>query len=311
MDTQSPIAFKDSLKSWDTENWLDRIFYRPVGFKIAMLLKSTSITPNVVTIISIFVGVGGCLLFYPDNNLAVNLLGFLLLVCGNILDCVDGQLARITGIKSKIGRILDGFCGDIWFLTFYTVICCRLINSNDIILSAYGFHWGWWIFLIALVSAYSHFNQAAMIDYYKTLHLHFMKGGKNSEFENAASVKNNYNALTWGKEPISKFFLRLYYIYTLNQERRTPELHRYINRLHAEYPDGFPEGKIAEFRAESLKMMPLLDCFTFNARSIVILVTLLLDVEWFYFVCEILVFNPLLWFTIHRHEKMCRNLNHD
>lgn len=309
MTTQSKITFKDSLKSWDTENWLDRIFYRPIGFRIALLLKSTPVTPNAITIISIFVGMLGCALFYPDDSLTTNIIGFGFLVFANILDCVDGQLARITGIKSKIGRILDGFCGDIWFLTFYTTLCLRLMHGNDRILSQYGIEWGWWIFLIALVSAYSHFNQAAMIDYYKTLHLHFLKGGKNSEFENAATVKNNYLSLSWSREPIAKFFLKLYYIYTLNQEQRTPELQRYINRLHETYQDGFPQSEIDKFRAESLKMMPLLDSFTFNARSIVMLVTLLLDVEWFYFFCEIILLNPLLGFAIHRHEKMCRNLN--
>jgi hypothetical protein len=311
MDTKSSITFKDSLKSWDTENWLDRVFYRPIGFQIALLLKSTPVTPNIITIISIFVGMIGCILFYPDDNLAINLIGFGFLVFANILDCVDGQLARITGIKSKIGRILDGFCGDIWFLTFYTTICLRLIHGNDRILSAYGYEWGWWVFLIALISAYSHFNQAAMIDYYKTLHLHFLKGGKDSEFENADSVKEHFQSLSWKKEPVEKFFLKLYHIYTLNQERKTPELQRYIKRLHETYPNGLPEDKIVEFRSESLKMMPLLDCFTFNARSIVMLVTLLLDVEWFYFVCEIVILNPLLGFAINRHEKMCRSLNQD
>jgi hypothetical protein len=310
MNTQSPITFKDSLKSWDTENWLDRVFYRPLGFRIALLLKSTPITPNAITVISIFVGVGACLLFYPADSLLINLVGFLLLVFANILDCVDGQLARITGIKSKIGRILDGFCGDIWFLTFYTVISLRLLHGNDRILSPLGFNWGWWVFLIALVSAYSHFNQAAMVDYYKTLHLHFLKGGKDSEFEDAASVKKHFQTLDWKKEPVSKAFLKLYHIYTLNQERKTPELQRYIHRMHADYPDGlFPEEQVSAFREKSLKMMPLLDSFTFNARSIVILATLVLNVEWFYFACEIIVLNPLLSFAIHRHERMCLSLN--
>jgi hypothetical protein len=309
MDTQTPVTFKDSLKSWDTENWLDRKFYRPVGFQIALLLRSTPITPNAITIISIFVGMGGVMLFYPAN-ITINLLGFSLLVFANILDCVDGQLARITGIKSKIGRILDGFCGDIWFLTFYITICLRLINGDDGISSSFlDIKWEWWVFFIALASAYSHFNQAALIDYYKTLHLHFLKGGKNSEFENSLSVKENYNAISWKKEPASKIFLKLYHIYTLNQERKTPELQLYIKRLQKDYPDGYPQERIDEFREKSLKMMPLLDSFTFNARSIVMLLSLLLNVVWLYFLCEILVLNPLLSFAIHRHEKMCHRLN--
>jgi hypothetical protein len=297
MSTQSKISFNDSLKSWDTENWLDRVFYRKVGFKIALLLKNTKITPNAITIISIFVGIGAMLLFYPDNQLWINLIGFALLVCANILDCVDGQLSRITGIKSEIGRILDGFCGDLWFLAFYTVITMRLINSEG---------WGWWVILIAVVSALSHFNQAGMIDLYKTMHLHFLKGGKNSELDSAKSVKARIEKTT---SPVSRVLMKLYYFYTWNQERKTPQMRKYVDNMDAAYPDGYPEDKIAAFREKSLKMMPLLDCFTFNTRSIVMLATLVLNVEWLYFAVEILVLNPLLVVAIRRHERMCSELN--
>jgi len=299
MSKPTSISFKDSLKSWDTENYLDRYFYRPIGFKLAMLLSKTAVTPNAITIISIFVGAGACLLFYPDDNLTINLLGFLLLVIANIMDCVDGQLARITGIKSEIGRILDGFCGDIWFLTFYTVITLRLINSEG---------WGWWTILIALLSAYSHFNQAGMVDYYKTLHLHFLKGGRNSEFTTSMALSQKYHALTW-KKPVAKIFMKLYFIYTLNQENNTPQLRKYINQMNETYPEGYPDKEIAAFRTKSLRLMPLLDSFTFNTRSLVMLATLILNVEWLYFAVEILVFNPLLIIAILHHEKMCKALN--
>jgi phosphatidylglycerophosphate synthase len=238
-------------------------------------------------------------MFYPDNQLLINLIGFSLLIFANILDCVDGQLARITGIKSEIGRILDGFCGDIWFLTFYSVITLRLINSEG---------WGWWTILIAIASALSHFYQAGMVDFYKTFHLHMIKGGKNSEFENTTSIKVKYKELTWKKSPVSKLFMKLYYFYTWNQEMKTPMLRRYINRMNTNYPNGYPEDEIVKFRKKSLKLMPMLDGLTFNARSIVMLATLLLNLEWLYFAIEILIFNPLLVFVINRHEKMCFDL---
>lgn len=102
--------YEASLKSIETENKIDRIFYRPIGFRIARMLRGTGITPNMITVISIFVGAAVGFMFYHDN-LTYNICGILLLVFANILDCVDGQLARLTGIKSAIGRILDGFAG--------------------------------------------------------------------------------------------------------------------------------------------------------------------------------------------------------
>lgn len=48
--------YEASLKSIETENIVDRIFYRPIGFQIARSLRNTGITPNMVTVVSIFVG---------------------------------------------------------------------------------------------------------------------------------------------------------------------------------------------------------------------------------------------------------------
>ena len=56
--------YEASLKSIETENLVDRIFYRPIGFQIARALRGTGITPNMVTVISIFVGAAAGFLFY-------------------------------------------------------------------------------------------------------------------------------------------------------------------------------------------------------------------------------------------------------
>ena len=204
----------------------------------------------------------------------------------------------MTGIKSELGRILDGFCGDLWFLTFYTVMTIRLISGDG---------WGWWAIVVALISAYSHFNQAGMVDYYKTLHLHFLKGGKNSEFSSTDDLREKYKSLTWSK-PVSKILMKFYFIYTLNQEIKAPALRSYLKQLNQTYPTGYPETVVSSFRFKSLKLMPLLDTFTFNTRSLMMLVTLILNVEWIYFAVEILVFNPLLYLSIYRHEKMCASM---
>ena len=56
--------------------------------------------------------------------------------------------------------------------------------------------------------------------------------------------------------------------------------------------------------------MPLLDSMTFNTRSLVMILSLVLQLEWVYFVFEIILLNILLWISVGRHEKMCKLLNH-
>ncbi len=50
--------YQASLKSADTEEHIDIYFYRPIGYQWARFFRMLHVTPNVVTILSIFHGCG-------------------------------------------------------------------------------------------------------------------------------------------------------------------------------------------------------------------------------------------------------------
>ena len=116
--------YRKSLKSMDTEEHIDLAFYRPIGFMWARLAARVGVTPNAITIASIFLGVGAGILFYYPQ-LWINVIGMLLLVWANSFDSADGQLARLTKQYSRLGRILDGLSGDFWFAAIYIAIVLR------------------------------------------------------------------------------------------------------------------------------------------------------------------------------------------
>lgn len=283
--------YEASLKSIETENVIDRIFYRPIGFRIARMLRGTGITPNMVTVVSIFVGAAVGLLFYQDD-LYYNICGILLLICANILDCVDGQLARLTGIKSAIGRILDGFAGDIWFASIYVGFAVRLSNE-------YGTNL---FFILAVLSGMSHLVQANITDYYKTLHLYFISKDKGAEFQSLEQVEARHKAMRYG---VNKFFYFLYRWYTMLQVKATPVLQRMLRSLRERYGDDIPEDIRLDFRKRSRALMRYIDLLTFNGRTIVMFVIVLTGQVWAYFLYEILVLNIVLVFVSRRHERMC------
>lgn len=283
--------YEASLKSIETENVVDRAFYRPIGFRIARMLRGTGITPNMVTVISIFVGAAVGFMFYHDN-LIYNICGILLLVFANILDCVDGQLARLTGIKSAIGRILDGFAGDIWFASIYIGFALRL--SHD-----YGTDW---FFALAVLSGISHLVQANITDYYKTLHLYFISKDKGAEFQTLEQVIARHKEMKMG---INKAFYFLYRGYTLLQVNATPMLQRMLQSLHTKYGDDIPENVRVAFRKQSCQLMHYIDLLTFNGRTIVMFIVVLIGEVWIYFLYEIIVLNIVLLLAMHKHEKMC------
>ncbi|MDR1406584.1 MAG: CDP-alcohol phosphatidyltransferase family protein [Tannerella sp.] len=288
--------FEASLKSVETENVVDLYFYRPIGFQIARALRNTHITPNMITVLSIFVGVGTGVLFYFDS-LILSLTGILLLVFANILDCVDGQLARLTGVKSEIGRILDGVAGDIWFLTIYVCLALRLTNT---------YHTAWF-FLPAFIAGMSHLLQANITDYYKTVHLYFVSQEKGGEFHNLEQVRCKQKTV---KNGLQKVFLFLYEGYTGLQENMTPALQALMKNLRTKYGDGVPENIRLDFRRKSCKLMKCcIDFLTFNGRTFVLFVVVLTDYIWIYFIYEAVILNIILFNGIRMHERMCRKIN--
>ncbi len=283
--------YEASLKSIETENFVDRIFYRPIGFRIARLLRNTGITPNMVTIISIFVGVSVGFMFY-HTDIRYNIYGILLLIFANILDCVDGQLARFTGIKSAIGRILDGIAGDLWFASIYIGLALRLSHQ-------FGTYW---FFALAVLAGLSHLMQANITDYYKTLHLYFISKEKGAEFQTLEQTKAQHKKT---KPGINKAFYLLYSTYTLLQVKATPTLQKMLHNLHAKYGDDIPEDIRLEFRRKSKQLMPYIDLMTFNGRTIIMFIVILSGQVWIYFLYEIIVLNIVLFIVMKKHEKMC------
>ena len=296
-------SYKDSLKSLDTEEHIDLFFYRPIGYAWACLAKKLGITPNAITIASIFLGIGAGIAFY-FNDLWVNVVGMLLLVWANSFDSADGQLARMTKQYSPLGRILDGMSGDIWFITIYLCICLRE-NATSAFFSEHP----WLIWLIASVSGICHAKQAAMADYYRQFHLFFLKGKEGSELDSTEDLAAKFRQMPWKDNFWRKLVLFFYKNYTANQELTAPAMQSLRRELRKCFPDGhYTESFRSTFRRMSLPLMKYTNILSFNWRCIALFVSLFAGMPWLYFIFELTVLNSLLVFMIVRHEKICRSL---
>lgn len=294
-------AYLESLKSLDTEEGIDLVFYRPIGYAWACLAKRLGVTPNVITIASIFIGIGaGVAFYYPQ--MWINVIGMLLLVWANSFDSADGQLARMTKQYSRLGRILDGLSGDFWFAAIYIAICLRE-NVTSPFFSAH--HWVIWT--VAVAAGICHAKQAAMADYYRQFHLYFLKGEAGSELETASILKERLAQLSWSKNFWKKMTLTVYTNYTVQQEATAPAMQRLRAALTRRFPDGvIPQTFRDDFRAASLPLMKYTNILSFNWRCIALFVSLFLQMPWLYFAFELIVLNGLLIYMVLRHESICR-----
>lgn len=293
--------YRDTLKSMDTEEHIDLAFYRPIGYAWACLAKKLGVTPNAITIASIFLGIGAGIAFY-FNDMWINVAGMLLLVWANSFDSADGQLARMTRQYSRIGRILDGLSGDLWFATIYVAICLRENYSSEFFMAH-----PWLIWVIAVVTGICHAKQAAMADYYRQFHLYFLKGEEGSELENANNLKKKLAELSWSRNFWKKLTMTFYTNYTVNQEATTRSMQELRAELRRRFPDGVvPQSFRDAFRIKSLPLMKYTNILSFNWRTIALFTSLFLQMPWLYFAFELTVLNILLIYMVIRHEKICK-----
>ena len=65
-EKETKPSLESTLKSMDTEEFIDIHFYRPIGYRWALLFRRLGISPNSVTIASIFIGIASGICFYPE-----------------------------------------------------------------------------------------------------------------------------------------------------------------------------------------------------------------------------------------------------
>ena len=316
-----------TYKSNDTEEWLDRVWTRPIGYLWAKFFERLGVHPNVVTVLSMIIGASAAIFFAHGSyrtegttGLVYNIIGVLLLAWANFYDSADGQLARMTGKKTQLGRILDGAASDVWFIPIYCALTWRFYlhhtmefqwlgvadTSQNAILGAIC------MFIIALYSGFHcHAGQCALADYYRQIHLYFLNGKAGSELDNSAQQQQLYDETPWTGNVLWKTFLKTYVNYTKNQERRTPHFQQLMQCLHDKYGgvENIPQSFREEFRRFSLPIMPMTNILTFNTRAIALYLFCLLDIPWIYFIFEIVVMSALCGYMRHKHEALCGQLS--
>lgn len=186
-----------SIKSFDTEEKLDLYFYRPVGFLIAKAAWALGMSPTMLTVIGLALGIGSGFFFYRNETNQSLVIASILLVFAGVFDSSDGQLARMGGKSTKLGLVLDGLCDNLVFASAY-------IGSILTMIPPWSAATLW---PIAFFAGFCHSFQSAMLDYYNREYLFFGCGKLNNGYWNetlseARSAKSSASSreerLFWG-----------------------------------------------------------------------------------------------------------------
>ena len=183
--------YKKTLKPRETEEYINAVFFRPVGFLLVLLVRKINFSPNYYTIVSLMCGLasGYC---FARGQLTV---GALLLVTMISFDCADGQLARLKNTFSKSGKMLDGVADIISY------------NAMLLGLAYYQYHRFPFFFLVAVAAFFTLGLNTLFYDQFKNQWINFLHGSYGDKVEALDSLREQFGEA----RGLSKAALFLYY----------------------------------------------------------------------------------------------------
>lgn len=127
-------------------------------------------TPNQMSLVSLFIGVVAGVFFYHQEDIAIIGWACFFITLSGILDSADGQLARMTGQSSEIGRVIDGAIDSLVFMAAYI--------GGGIYFYQQGY--GLWIIPLGVAAGYTHSVKSCVYEYYKAEFVYYVKADRNS-----------------------------------------------------------------------------------------------------------------------------------
>ena len=121
--------YRASKKKVDINLWTEYVC-RPPAAVLVYLLKNTRVTPNQITFLSLLVAAGsGAMLATLPGHLWL-IAAIVIYEFSFVLDCVDGQLARVRGSSSVLGHLLDFLMDEIKALVILGCVTIRLFRET-------------------------------------------------------------------------------------------------------------------------------------------------------------------------------------
>jgi len=204
--------YKRGLKSVAVEELLDLLLYRPLAFLLVKAIARTPVTPNQLTLLSMVFGViGGAFLAFgtPAGCAAGAVLYFLY----NVVDCSDGQLARLKHSGSHLGRILDGVADYVASTAAYVGIGIGYASASDTPLALWA---------LTAAAGFSNATQSGLLDFYRNRYLEVTGVRRSAGGEEQRAFRAEYEALRSQRgRTMEKILVGVYVLYCRIQERVT------------------------------------------------------------------------------------------
>src|SRR5215470_18490795 len=120
------VAIYRASKKRHDINWFTEWIARPPAAVVVYALRATPITPNQVTFLSAAIAAGACAMFALLPGRAWLIAAAAVFELSFVLDCADGQLARLRRTASPLGHLLDFLMDELKAMLLLACVAVRL-----------------------------------------------------------------------------------------------------------------------------------------------------------------------------------------
>jgi hypothetical protein len=196
--------YRRSLKMLAAEEVFDLVFYRPVAYLFVKGMYRLPITPNQVSIISLAAG----LIAAWQIAIGDFVVGGIWYVAANVLDCADGQLARLQNSGTLLGRVVDGVVDYVSGIVIFVGVGIGLASVGNP---------HWFLVVVAGVSTAIH---ALFFDHYQSEYVSIVRGEPRFLDREIEQFTQHLHRLSAQRtDRVRQFFLVLYIRYLRLQQR--------------------------------------------------------------------------------------------
>jgi phosphatidylglycerophosphate synthase len=124
------VAIYRASKKRRDINWFTEWVARPPAAVVVYALRGTPITPNQVTFLSAVIAAGACAMFALLPGHAWLIAAAAVFELSFVLDCADGQLARLRRTASPLGHLLDFLMDELKAMLLLACVAVRLWTEH-------------------------------------------------------------------------------------------------------------------------------------------------------------------------------------
>ena len=206
--------YKKFLKDPVVEEFIDLFLFRPIAFLIVKVIYRLPVTPNQLSLVSMFSGIGSGICFAVGTQSSFLIAG-ILYGFTRVMDCSDGTLARMNNSGTLTGRIVDGTIDYVNGATVYAGLLIGLLKGGFVLPVS--------PLLLVIPAALFMGLHSMTIDYYRMAFLSYGLGKVNSPKADYEMFSTEFEKLKNQKgKSIDKFLIRIYLSYLKTQLKKIP-----------------------------------------------------------------------------------------